>query len=146
VLLVNWLQSGKAWQACAQQTEKNHSHTNSAVTRQIHVDALLVRHLYNSVFFQYMVWHGPTSETVWMQRRQKNWSKYSDFIELKKITSIIYSNSNYSSLFFKPFKFRCCSFCFIKEYVQLTVQVCWYFLLTSTFFKGKEKSGIFGGF
>jgi len=34
-LLVSWLQSGKAWQARAQQTEKNHSHRNSAVTRQV---------------------------------------------------------------------------------------------------------------
>jgi len=33
--------------------------------------ALLVQHLY-SEFFQHMVWYGPTSETVWMQRRQKN--------------------------------------------------------------------------
>ena len=47
VLLVNWLQSGKAWQVRAQQTEKNHSHTNSAVTRQIYVDSLLVQHLYH---------------------------------------------------------------------------------------------------
>jgi len=40
-----------------------------------------------------MVWYGPTSETVWMQRRQKNWLKYTDFsfTELKKITSRFYS-------------------------------------------------------
>jgi len=39
------------------------------------------------------------------------------------------------------------SFCFIKN-VQLTVQVCclFYFLLHGTFFKGKVRSGIFGGF
>ena len=36
-----------------------------------------------SVFFQYMVWYGPTSETAWMQRKQKNWLKYTDFTELK---------------------------------------------------------------
>jgi len=34
-----------------------------------------------------MVLYGPTSETAWMQRRQRNWLKYSDFAELKKITS-----------------------------------------------------------
>jgi len=34
-----------------------------------------------------MVWRGPTSETVWMLRRKKNWLKYNDFTELKKITS-----------------------------------------------------------
>jgi len=92
------------------ENKENHSLTNSAVTRQVFVDALLVQHLYSAIF-QYMVWYG-------------------------------------SSLFFKPFKFRCCSFCFIKEYVQSTAQVCclFYFLLDSTFFKGKEKSGIFGRF
>ena len=68
-----------------------------------------------------MVWYGPTSETAWMQRRQKNWLKYTDFTELKKITSTIYSGcSNYSSRFFKSFKFRCCSFCFIKRNLQLS--------------------------
>jgi len=45
VLLVSPLLSGKAWQACAQQTEKNHSHTNSAVSCQVYVHALLVQHL-----------------------------------------------------------------------------------------------------
>jgi len=34
------LLSGKAWQACAQQTEKNHSHTNSAAPHQVYVLAL----------------------------------------------------------------------------------------------------------
>jgi len=61
-----------------------------------------------------MFWYGPTLETVWMQRRQKNWLKYTNFTELKKITSRTYSIcSNYYSLFFKSFKFRCCLFCFI---------------------------------
>ena len=45
VLLVSSLLSGKAWQVCAQQTEKNHSHTNSAISRQVYVHALLVQHL-----------------------------------------------------------------------------------------------------
>jgi len=31
------------------------------------------------VFFQHMVWYGPTSETAWMQRRQKNRLKYSPY-------------------------------------------------------------------
>ena len=53
--------------------EKSHSHTNSAGSHQVYVDALLVQHLYRpSVFFQHMFWYGPTSETDWMQRRQKN--------------------------------------------------------------------------
>jgi len=75
---------------------------------------LLVQRLYGE-FFQHMVWYGPTPETVWMQRRQKKWLKHTDFTELKKITSRIYSNfSNYSSVFFKSFKYRCCSFSFFK--------------------------------
>ena len=44
VLLVSSLLSGKAWQECAQQTEKSHSHTNSTVSRQVYVHALLVQH------------------------------------------------------------------------------------------------------
>jgi len=43
VLLVSSLLSCKAWQACAQETEKHHSHTNSAVS--LYVYALLVQHL-----------------------------------------------------------------------------------------------------
>jgi len=42
VLLINSLQSGKAWQEFAQQTENSHSHTNSAVPRHVYVHALLV--------------------------------------------------------------------------------------------------------
>ena len=53
MLLVSSLLSGKTWQACAQQTEKN-SHTNSAVSRHVYVHALLVQHL-RSVFFQYLI-------------------------------------------------------------------------------------------
>jgi len=61
-----------------------------------------------------MIWNGPKSKKVWMQRRQKNGLKYTDFAELKKITIRIYSNcSIYSSLFFKSFKFRCCLLCLI---------------------------------
>jgi len=100
VLLVNSLQSGKAWQECAQQTEKSYSHTNCAVQRQVYVHVLLVQHLY-SVIFQYMVWYGPTLKTAWMQRRKEDWLKYTNFTELN-ITSRICSNcSNLSSLFFK---------------------------------------------
>jgi len=42
VLLVNSLQSGKAWQACAQQTEKRQSHTSSEDSRRqkIHAGSL----------------------------------------------------------------------------------------------------------
>jgi len=38
-----------------------------------------------------MVLYGPTSETVRILRRQKSWLKSTDFTELKKITSRIYS-------------------------------------------------------
>jgi len=37
--------SGKAWQACAQQTENSRFHTNSAVSRQVYIHALQVLHL-----------------------------------------------------------------------------------------------------
>jgi len=47
----------EAWQQRAQQTEKSHSHTNAAVSRQVHVYALLVQHLY-SVFFNIWFWYG----------------------------------------------------------------------------------------
>ena len=75
VLLVSSLLSGKAWQVCAQQTEKNHSHTNSAISRQVYVHALLVQHLYSVFFCQYMVWYVSKSEKI-QWRKQKNWLKY----------------------------------------------------------------------
>ena len=147
VLLVNLLQSDKAWQESAQQAEKSYTHTHSAVSRQVYVHALLVQHLY-SVFFQYIVWHGPTSESASIQRRQKIWLKYTDFTDLKKITSRTHSNcSNYSFLYFKSFKFRCYSFCFIKTNLQLYKCAAYFtFHFVVHFFKGKIKSGIFGGF
>jgi len=37
VLLVISLQSGKAWQACTQQTETSNSYTNAAVSCQVYV-------------------------------------------------------------------------------------------------------------
>jgi len=41
-----------------------------------------------------------------MQGRQKNWVKYTDFTQLKKITGIIYTNcTNYPSLFSSPSNF-----------------------------------------
>jgi len=48
-----------------------------------------------------VVWYCPTSEIGWVQRRQKNWSKYTDFTELKKITSTAYS---IFKLFFSVFE------------------------------------------
>jgi len=38
-----------------------------------------------------MVLYCPTAETVRIQRRQKSWLKSTDFTEMKKITSRIYS-------------------------------------------------------
>jgi len=139
VLLVNSLQSGKAWQECAQQTEKSHYHTASAVSRQVYVHALLFQHLY-SVFFQYMVWYVPTSELVWMQRRQKNRLKSAGFTELKKITSRSYSKcSNYSSLFSSRSNFVAIPFVSLKNNLQLNVQACclFYFLVLVHFSKEK---------
>jgi len=96
-----------------------------------------------------MVWYGPTSETVWMQKRLKNWLKYTDFAELKKITNRIYSNcSNYYSLFSQVLQISLLFILFdLKKNLQLLVKVCclFYFFLHSIFFKGKVK-GVFGGF
>jgi len=88
VLLVNSLQRGKVWQSCTQQTEKSHYPRKLCrfTSTLCSLHALLVHYLY-SVFIQHMVWYGTTSETVWMQRRQKYWLKYTDCTRLKKITS-----------------------------------------------------------
>jgi len=55
VLLVSSFHQSGAWQACAQQTKKNRSHTTSAVSCEVYVHAPLVQHLY-SAFFN--VWFG----------------------------------------------------------------------------------------
>jgi len=68
VLLVSSLISGKAWQACAQQTEKKHSHTDSAVSCEVYVHALLVQHLV-SVFFQHIICNGSKSGKVFDAER-----------------------------------------------------------------------------
>jgi len=47
---------------------ENHSHTNSTVSSQVYVHDLLVQHLY-SVFFPYMDWYGPISETAWIDEK-----------------------------------------------------------------------------
>jgi len=53
VFLVN----GKAWQERAQQTEKSHSHTNSAASRQVYLHAQVVQHLYSFFFSELsLVW------------------------------------------------------------------------------------------
>ena len=52
-----------------------------------------------------MVWYGPTSEKVYMHRREEDWLKYTDFTELKKITGIIYSSCSNYSFFSSPLKF-----------------------------------------
>jgi len=63
-----------------------------------------------------MVWYGPSSETVWTQRRQKNWLKYTDFIGLKKITSRTYSQVFVILLFFSsPSNFVAVHFVSIKK-------------------------------
>jgi len=124
--------------------EKPHPHKLCIFTSSLCICPASSASTVYSVFFQHMVWYGPTSETTWMQRRQKQLLKYTEFTELKKITSRIYSNcSNYCSLFFKSFKFRFCSFYFIQKNLQLTVQVCclFYFLLHSTLSNEKLRVG-----
>ena len=68
--------------------------------------------------------------------------------KLKKITSWIHSNcSNYSS-HFQILQILLLFVLFHLKNVQVTVQVCclFYFSLHGTFFKGKVKREIFGGF
>jgi len=70
--------------------------------------------IYIVYFFNIWFWYGLTSETAWMQRRQKNWLKHTDFTELKKITVeltqtvriILYfsSPSNFVAVRFVSFK------------------------------------------
>jgi len=54
----------------AQSKERKATPTQTAVSRQVYVHALLVQHVY-SAFFQHMVYCGPTSGTALMQRAQK---------------------------------------------------------------------------
>jgi len=72
VLVSSLHQSGGAWYACAQQTEKSHSHTTFAVSCQVYVHVLLVRHL-QGVFFQQ--WFGMVQHQKQDERIQKNLSK-----------------------------------------------------------------------
>jgi len=69
-----------------------------------------------SAFFQHKGWYGPTSEKTLMHRKQKIWLKYSDFTELKNITSRMYSNcSKYSSPFSSPSNFVAVCFLSLKH-------------------------------
>jgi len=62
-----------------------------------------------------------------MQRRQKNWLKYTDFTELKKITSKITQTVRIILLFLSsPLNFVPVRFVSLKN-VHLTVQVCYLF-------------------
>ena len=80
-----------------------------------------------------------------MQRRQKNWLKYTDFTELKKITIRIYSDcSNAISCFSSHFNFVAVRFVSLRK-ITVNYTSVLLILLHSKFFKGKEKSGTFGG-
>jgi len=144
--LFNSLQSDEAWQERPQQTETA-TPTQTAVSHQVYLHALLFQHLY-SVFFQVMDWWGPASETAWMQRSQTHWLKYTDFTELKKITRRIYSNcSNYSSLFASPSNVVAVCFVSLKKCTVNCTSVLLILFFTSCYiFQRKSKSGIFGGF
>ena len=81
-------------------------------------------------------------------KSSKNWFKHIiDFTELSKITSRIYSNCSNYSLFFKFFKFRCCSFCLLKEKITVNyASVLLILLFTSRYiFQRKSKEWVFGG-
>jgi len=68
-----WLvhpKSGKAWRACAQQTEENHSHMNSAVSRQV-CTCPASSAFPECIFSTRGLVYSPTTERGWVQRRQK---------------------------------------------------------------------------
>jgi len=86
------------------------------------------------------MWFGPTSETAWMQKRQKNRLKYINFTELKKITSRIYSNcSNYSPLFLSPSNFVAVRFVSLKIFPVNYTSAANYFTFKVVLQFSKEK-------
>jgi len=118
VLLVSSHLSRKVWQACAQQTEKPLLHKLCSFTSSL--CACLASSASEECIYQYMIWYGPKSEQVHMQKFQKNWIKYTDCEELKRKPLEFTQNCLiYCFLFFKSFKFVCCSFCFIKKKVTV---------------------------
>ena len=120
----------KAWQERAEQTEKRHSHTICAVSRQVYVHDLLVQHLY-SAFFQYMVCYGPISKTGLMQRRQKktilqSWRSWPvKFTLTVRIILIFFSSpSNFVAVRFaslKKFTINCTSVLLLSFFTALDI-------------------------
>jgi len=61
--------------------QRKATHTQTLQFQVTFMHVLLVQHL-QSVFFQHIFWYGPTADTACVQRRQKNWLKYTGFTEL----------------------------------------------------------------
>jgi len=125
----------------AHSKQKKHSHTNSAVSRQVYMHALLVQHLQSvSVyFFNNDLVCSKIRKSLDVEKAE-NQLKYTNCAEIKKITIRIYSNCMiYSSLFFKSFKSHCCSFCLIEKKLQITAYFIFYFLVDFS----KEKGGFY---
>jgi len=143
VLLVSSLQSGKARQAYAQQREiATRTQTLQFHARFVHVTCYSSASLKDIFSTHHLVWSS-YRKSFYADKAEKL-IKICRFYRAEEVTSRIYSNcSNYSSLFFKSFKFRCCSFVSSKKKLQLSVivQVCclFCFLFHGTLFKGKEK-------
>ena len=103
----------------------------TAASRQVYVHGLLVEH-YIVYFFK--IWFGVVHHQKQLEYREsrKIDLNISIYTKLKKITSRIYSNfPNYSSLFFKSLKFRCCSFYFKKQFTLDCASVLLILLSTS---------------
>jgi len=63
-----------------------------------------------------MVWYGPIAETANAEKAKNLIKKSTDFTELRKITSRIYSKcSNYSYLFSSPSNFIAVRFVSLKQ-------------------------------
>jgi len=89
VLLVNSLQCGKVWQACAQQTEKRHWYTNSftpLVHKQFHVKFMHVPcqfNIYVVYFFNISFGVVQHQKQLVCREGRKKLFKYTNFTELK---------------------------------------------------------------
>ena len=142
------LLSGKVWQACSQQTEKKHSHTNSAVSRQVCFHALQV-YVHAQWRSQPKIWGGKIFDFKWLTLfcLEKRLWKHKMTIFSKNLAGAIAPLAPLATpmcMSCYPLNFAAVRFVWLKK-LQLTVQVSciFYFLLLSRFFRGKVNSGFY---
>ena len=139
MLLVSSLQSGKAWQARPQQTEKPFPHNlwnfmsslcacpaSSASTEcGFSTYDLVWSTIRNSVDAEKVE---KLVKIYWFFNLLKLIKLFFSFLQVFELF-FFSSPSDYSSLFFKSFKFHCCSFCLIKKKLQIPALVCCLYVL-----------------